>query len=288
MEIVNFIEKFKSQYPIKTICKALKFNRSTYYKNIGPNRNSFKEKQAAFQKQINEIWIDSKKRYGAIKIQRMLEKSGINASIKRVQRHMKMMGIHSIIIQKFRPQSKSVSCEGRENIVNQQFQVPSINHTWAADITYIHTRRDGWTYLASVMDLYSKKIIGYSYQKKMTTEIVLESIENACLNVKSTKNIILHSDLGTQYTSEILECTLSAKGMLHSFSRKGNPYDNACIESFHSILKKEEIYQNNYDSFEDARRAIFTYIESWYNRKRIHGSIGYLTPEEKHNLCCES
>lgn len=245
------------------------------------------KKKLVFQEQIRDVWLKSHKRYGAIKIQKKLEQSGVQTSVKRVQRHMSEMGIHSIVIRKFRPQSKSMG-EEKENILNQHFQVPSINHTWVTDITYIYTKKDGWTYLASVMDLYSKKIIGYSYQKHMTSELVEESLKNACMNVQDTKGILLHSDLGTQYTSERFERMLSAKGMLHSFSRKGNPYDNACIESFHSILKKEEIYQNHYDSYETARIAIFIYIEGWYNRKRIHGSIGYLTPDEKHNSCYES
>lgn len=146
----------------------------------------------------------------------------------------------------------------------------------------IHTSRDGWTYLASVMDLYSKKILGYAYDKTMTTELALKAVENACLNIKDTKGIILHSDLGTQYTSSIFENHLKSKGIIYSFSRKGNPYDNAPIESFHSLLKKEMVNQNKYYDSDTARRAIFEYIESWYNRKRIHSSLNYLTPEAVH------
>ena len=115
----------------------------------------------------------------------------------------------------------------------------------------------------------------------MTAELAVEAVENACLNVKDTKRIILHSDLGSQYTSQAFEACLINKGILHSFSRKGYPYDNACIGSFHSVLKKEEIYLHTYQNFNEARRAIFEYIEGWYNRKRIHSSIGYLTPQQK-------
>ncbi len=115
----------------------------------------------------------------------------------------------------------------------------------------------------------------------MTAELSVKAVENACLNVSDTEGIILHSDLGSQYTSQAFEGYLSSKGILHSFSRKGNPYDNACIGSFHSVLKKEEIYLHTYQNFNEARRAIFEYIEGWYNHKWIHSSIGYLTPQQK-------
>lgn len=189
------------------------------------------------------------------------------------------MGLRSIVTKKFRPHSYKSDVEEKENIINRDFKAATINEKWCTDITYIHTSKDGWTYLASVLDLYSKKIIGYAYGTSMTAELAVKAVENACLNVKDTKGIILHSDLGTQYTSRTFEAYLSSKGIVHSFSRKGNPYDNACIESFHSVLKKEEINHHKYYNFSAARKAIFEYIESWYNRKRIHSAINYMTPQ---------
>ncbi len=196
---------------------------------------------------------------------------------------MSAMGLRSIVVKKFRPHSSKSSVEEKENILNRDFKATAINQKWCADITYVYTIKDGWTYLATVMDLYSRKIIGYAYETSMTTDLVIKSLENACLNVKSTKGIILHSDLGTQYTSQQFQELLLKKGIIHSFSRKGNPYDNACIESFHSILKKEEVNHNKYYDYKTARRAIFEFIESWYNRKRIHGSLNNMTPNAVHN-----
>ncbi|MFA9397544.1 MAG: transposase, partial [Clostridiaceae bacterium] len=121
----------------------------------------------------------------------------------------------------------------------------------------------------------------YAYGTEMTAELAKKAVENACLNVPDTEGIILHSDLGTQYTSQLFENYVDKKNMIHSFSRKGNPYDNACIESFHSVLKKEEIYRHTYKDFNEANLAIFEYIESWYNRIRIHGNIDYMTPQQK-------
>ncbi|MFU0827921.1 MAG: Integrase catalytic domain-containing protein [Lachnoclostridium sp.] len=195
---------------------------------------------------------------------------------------MKDMGIQSIVVKKFRYHSEKSSPEERENILDRDFSTTSINQKWCTDITYIYTIKDGWTYLASVMDLYSKKIIGYAYHTSMTAELAIKAVENACLNVKKTEGIILHSDLGSQYTSQKFENYLATKHMIHSFSRKGNPYDNACIESFHSILKKEEVNHHKYYDFNTARKAVFEYIESWYNRKRIHSAINYKTPQAAH------
>ncbi len=234
--------------------------------------------------EITKIWSLSKARYGAPKIHKILIDNGEKISLKRVQRYMKQMNIQSIVIKKFRYYSEKVKAEDKKNLLNRDFSTTGINQKWCSDITYIYTIKDGWTYLASVMDLHSKKIIGYSYDLSMTSELVIKAVKNACLNVNSTQGIILHSNLGTQYTSQKFEDFLKEKQILHSFSRKGNLYDNACIESFHSILKKEEVNHCKYYDFKAARKAIFEYIEAWYNRRRIHSSINYMTPQAAHEV----
>ena len=224
----------------------------------------------------------NKQIYGSIKLHRILNIEGVPCSLKRVQRHMKNQGLRSVVVKKYRHHSeKGVVPDNKENVLNQDFTTTNINQKWCTDITYIHVLKDGWTYLASVMDLYNRKIIGYAYGKTMTAELALKAVENACMNVPYTKGIILHSDLGSQYTSQLFERYMLKNEMLHSFSRKGNPYDNACIESFHSVLKKEEVYLNAYQDFGEAQMAIFEYIESWYNRRRIHSAINYMTPQQK-------
>ena len=150
----------------------------------------------------------------------------------------------------------------KENILNRNFKADSINQKWVTDITYIHVIKEGWTYLASVMALYDRKIIGYAYGKNMIANLALEAVKNACLNVSDTNCIILHSDLVSKYTSDFFERYMQYNGFIHLFSRKGNPYDNACIESFHSVMKKEEIYLHTYQNFEECRKAIFKYIEA--------------------------
>lgn len=195
---------------------------------------------------------------------------------------MAAQGLRSIVVKKYHPHANhSRIPDDKRNLLNRDFAAESINQKWCTDITYIYVQKEGWTYLASVMDLCSRKIIGYAYGTTMTAELAVKAVENACLNVQDSQGILLHSDLGSQYTSQVFENYLKRKGILHSFSRKGNPYDNACIESFHSVLKKEEIYLHAYRDSGEARRAIFEYIEGWYNRRRIHSAIGYLTPQQK-------
>ena len=260
----------------------MKFPRSTYYKALVRVPSDHQKEYEVFGKQVKDKFEDSKQRYGAVKIHRALNDEGISCSLKRVQRHMQKQGLRSVVVKKYNPKAdRGTVPEGKKNILDRDFHADTINQKWCTDITYVHVLKEGWTYLASVMDLCSRKIIGYAYGTYMTAELAVQAVKNACLNAKDTEGIILHSDLGSQYTSHSFEAYLAEKKMLHSFSRKGNPYDNACIESFHSVLKKEEIYLHTYHDFKEAQRAIFEYIESWYNRKRIHSAIDYMTPQRK-------
>lgn len=228
------------------------------------------------------IYYDTKRRYGAPKIHRELLEKGRHVSLKRVQRRMALLGIRSVVIKKYRHVSDNKPVTEKENILKQDFTATGINQKWCTDITYIHTRKDGWIYLASVMDFYSRKIIGWAYGTTMTTDLAVQAVKNACLNVQDSSGIILHSDLGTQYTSDRFEKYLAKKQIYHSFNRKGCPYDNSCIESFHSLLKKEEVYRRAYKNSEEAYASIFEYIEFWYNRRRTHSSLGYKTLEAVH------
>ena len=198
---------------------------------------------------------------------------------------MKELDIHSVTVNKWKAASASkTKVEQRPNLLKQDFSTTGLNQKWTADMTYIQTKRNGWCYLSTIMDLHSRRIIGYSFSKKMDTDLVLKTLESAVKNRTITGDLIIHTDLGSQYTSQDFKNLTSELNVIQSFSRKGCPYDNACIESFHATLKKEEVYQTTYVTFEQARMALFQYIEGWYNRKRIHGSINYLTPEECEQL----
>ena len=150
---------------------------------------------------------------------------------------------------------------------------------------YLYSRSRRRLVLFSISDGFTfKKIIGYHFSKQMTTDIIVQALKNAYISQRPKDEVILHTDLGSQYTSKDFKDLISDLNIVQSFSRKGCPYDNACIESFHATLKKEEVYQTVYVTFKQARMALFQYIEGWYNRKRIHGAIDYLTPEECEQL----
>ena len=234
---------------------------------------------------IKEIYDKSKGRYGSPKITKLLNDEGNNVSQKRVARRMKFLGLRSIVVKKYNHSSTSKTDDTKEypNLLEQNFFADKPGEKWVGDITYIYTKETGWTYLAIVMDLFDLKVVGWSYGMNMTDDLVIDAFNKAMINRKLNKGGIFHSDRGSQYTSNDFEKLLEDLGINHSYSKKGYPYDNASMESFNAILKKEEVNVNNYETFNEAKQAIFEFIESWYNNQRIHSSIGYITPNEKYS-----
>lgn len=267
------------------MCRVLDLNRSSYYKDFHHKPSKTQVSNDELDCKILKAYYGSKRRYGAPKICKVLHAEGETASLKRIQRRMASLGIKSVVVKKYKPVKAEKNIEQKENILNQDFSTTSINQKWCTDITYIHTENEGWTYLASVEDLYSRKIIGWAFGKTIDAELAVRALKNAALNVRKTEGIIIQSDLGCQYTSNLFEAALAELRIRHSYSKKGYPYDNSCIESFHSVLKKEEVNLKKYKDSKAAYNAIFEYIESWYNRKRIHSSLNYRTPEAVYSEC---
>ena len=273
----------KEIYNIRILCKAVKLHHSVYYYHKQNKENSYKNANKELDKKILEEYEKSKKRYGSPKITKILNKQGIKVSQKRVARRMKELGIKSITVKKYNHNgNKKVDDTNKENLLAQNFKAEKPSEKWVGDITYIYTKETGWTYLAAVMDLYDLKIIGWSYGLHMTAELVIKAFKQAKTTRGITQGMIFHSDLGSQYTSNEFEELLIENEVKHSYSKKGYPYDNASMESFNAILKKEEVNVNTYETFKEARIAIFEFIESWYNNTRIHSSNGYITPNEKY------
>lgn len=271
-------------YDIRTLCKAVKLHHSVYYYHKQNRENLYKKANEELDKKILEEFEKSKKRYGSPKITKMLNKQGIKVSQKRVARRMKVLGLRSIIVKKFNHNgNKKVDDKDKENLLGQNFKADKPSKKWVGDITYIYTKESGWTYLAIVMDLYDLKIIGWPYGENMTAELVISAFEKAMIARGVTEDMIFHSDLGSQYTSNEYENLLIKNKVKHSYSKKGYPYDNASMESFNAILKKEEVNVNTYETFKEAKLAIFEFIESWYNNKRIHSTLDYKTPNQKYN-----
>lgn len=224
--------------------------------------------------------MDSRRLYGSPKIHKVLQKQGTKVSEKTVARIMKEFGLVSRTVKKYKATTHSKhNLPVFENELNQRFRVLAPNKTWVTDITYIPTD-EGWLYLASVMDLYSRQIVGFHMDERMTKSLVLKALERAYGQQGKPKGILHHSDRSSQYASHDYQARLKEYNMKGSMSRKGNCYDNACIESFHSVIKKELIYLEKFKTRERARKRIFEYITCFYNGKRIHSSIGYHTPIE--------
>ena len=246
---------------------------------MGPTTSELKKQN--IKELIKKIWLDSFKRYGTPKITIVLKKQyNIQICQKTVQKYMKELNIKSIITKTYKP-SKYKPDEGEFiNILKRDFSTTTINEKWVSDITYVYTKECGWCYLATILDLHSKRLIGWKFDKRMTSELVQGALENAIQTRKLNKLIVLHSDRGRQYTAEVYRNYCSENDFNLSYSEKGCPYDNAPMESFNAIIKKELINDVIYNTFEDAKISIFNFIEKWYNRERIHGSINNMTPIE--------
>ena len=196
---------------------------------------------------------------------------------------MQVLGLKAIQKRKFKKTTDSNhNLPLKENLLNRNFDVATPNKVWVSDITYIPTA-EGWLYLAIVIDLYSRKAVGWSINKRMTKQLVIDAFNMSIKNRKTEKGLIFHSDRGSQYASHDFQRKLWNNGMKSSMSRKGDCWDNAVAESFFSTLKTELIYQNNYNTRQKARQDIFQYIAVYYNRKRMHSTLDYKSPENYEN-----
>jgi putative transposase len=236
--------------------------------------------RAALFARILWLFTDTKNRYGSPKITKLLQREGWIVSERLVGNLMRENNLRSCVSKKFRITTTDSNHTQpiAPNVLNQNFTTTAPNKVWVADITYVPCR-EGRLYLASVLDLFTRKIVGWKLGDRMTTDLVLAALDQAYEAQKPANGLIHHSDRGAQYASDEYRATLKHYQMEASMSRKGNCYDNACIESFHSVLKKEFIYCTKFQTKAQAQQEMFEYIELFYNRKRIHGSLGYLSPD---------
>lgn len=246
-----------------------------------PKPSKRRAEDADLKQRILRIFAEFKQRYGVMKIHHELnlelQPLQLRCSPRRISRLMKELDIHSVTVNKWKAASASKpKVEQRPNLLKQDFSTTGLNQKWTADMTYIQTKRNGWCYLSTIMDLHSRRIIGYSFSKKMATDLVLKTLESAVKNRTITGDLIIHTDLGSQYTSDDYNQRLTELHIRHSYSRKGCPYDNAPMESFHASLKKECVYPVPvFEDYETAAAVLFEYVHAFYNRKRIHSSLGY-------------
>jgi putative transposase len=272
------------EFPVSVMCNLFLVSRSGYYTWLKQPESRKRREDDVLSKVIAEIHEESKKAYGSPKIHGELRRRGIRCGRKRVARLMRKDGLRAKIIRKFKATTNSKhDLPVAPNLLNREFTQTQPNRAWAADITYIWTN-EGWLYLAVVMDLCSRAIVGWAMSERMTRTLVINAFTMAVKRRNPPRGLLHHSDRGSQYASGDFQRLLVTYGAICSMSRKGNCWDNAVVESFFGFLKREHVFHNRYLTRAQARQSIFDYIERFYNRKRIHSSLGYKTPSEVDQL----
>lgn len=227
---------------------------------------------------IKEVHQRSRGVYGSPRVFQELRAQGESCSRKRVARLMREGDIVAKMKKHFKVTTRSnPKASAAPNLLQQEFMAEQPNQRWVADITYVYTR-EGWLYVAAVLDLFSRRIVGLAMSERMTSDLVCQALNQAIVHRQPGEALIHHSDRGCQYTSEAFQLLLKAKGIICSMSSTGNCFDNATMESFFHTLKTEHIYFENYITREQAKQSIFEYVEVFYNRQRRHSTINYLSP----------
>jgi transposase InsO family protein len=266
------------EFPTEILCEVLNVSKSGFYAWSRRDHSERESRELTLLRAIEDVHRSARRNYGSPRIFDQLKAMGHNVSKTTVERLMKKHGIRAKTKRKFRVTTDSKhKLPVAPNLLERNFSPEKPNQTWASDITYVWTR-EGWLFLAVIVDLYSRQVVGWSLDKTMTKELVCSALRQAYFRRKPGTGIIFHSDRGSQYCSKEFRSQLSQYQMLQSQSRKANCWDNACVESFFHTLKTEMIYHEDFQTRDDAHRAIFDWIEAFYNRQRIHSTLGYKSP----------
>ncbi|HGT7318774.1 TPA: IS3 family transposase, partial [Escherichia coli] len=277
-----FIRDNTCCWPVRLLCRVLDVHPSGFYAWLQQPHSQRHQADLRLTGQIKQFWLESGCVYGYRKIHLDLRDSGQQCGVNRVWRLMKRVGIKAQVGYRSPRARKGEASIMSPNRLQRQFNPDAPDERWVTDITYIRTH-EGWLYLAVVVDLFSRKIIGWSMQSRMTKDIVLNALLMAVWRRNPEKQVLVHSDQGSQYTSHEWQSFLKSHGLEGSMSRRGNCHDNAVAESFFQLLKRERIKKKIYGTREEARSDIFDYIEMFYNSKRRHGSSEQMSPTEYEN-----
>ena len=265
---------------MQLMCEILQVSRSGFYDWQGRGPSPQKQRRAALTVQVQAAFQESRQTYGSPRITRELAERGVQACRKTIARIMRQERLFGRRPRRFVPKTTDALHDQpvASNTLDRQFAPGSGTSAWVSDITYIPTR-EGWLYLAAVMDLRSRRIIGWAMADHLQVELVLEALQMALSRRRPGRTLLHHSDRGSQYASQRHRQMLAGHQIACSMSRRGNCYDNAVMESFWATLKSEEVYRNDYHTRQQATDAIFQYIEIFYNRQRRHSALDYLSPE---------
>jgi putative transposase len=277
----KWIDRYKLRYPVDLMCRILEVSPSGYYSQLHrpkSNRAQWREKVADAVKFSHER---SYRIYGYRKVHEDLaQEMKIECCKETVRRTMRACGLRSKMKRKWiRTTHSDHPYQVAANVLDGNFMVDQPNRVWVTDITYIPTG-EGWLYLAGVMDLFGRRIVGWSMSPRIDTQLVSDALGMALKQRGMGKDLLHHSDRGSQYCSDMYQRILRRHGITCSMSRKGNCWDNACIESFFGSLKSEWVPGKRYETREEAKKDIFMYIEMFYNRQRRHATLGYVSPVE--------
>lgn len=272
------------EYAITKMCRWLEVSRSGFYRwrNREPSKRDLQ--RACVTKAVIETYHEYNQKYGAPRIVVELNENHIPCSLNHVAEIMQERGLKARNGKRFKYQpSPEAMSQVADNLLNRNFKASAPNEKWVSDITYIRAG-DSWVYLAVIIDLYSRQVVGWAMDEHMKVDLILDAFNMAKAKRKVMPGLILHSDRGVQYRSWEYQQALESSEIKPSMSRKGNCWDNAVAESFFSRLKVEQVYAEDYETFGDAYQSVFDYIELFYNRVRRHSAINYKSPHEHEQL----
>jgi transposase InsO family protein len=269
------------------MCDVLNVSRSGYYAWTSREESTRSREDADLAIEVERIHDDSRRTYGSPRVHAELRAEGRRVGRKRVERLMREKGLAGRRPKRFkRTTDSNHDLPIAENLLQREFDVDAPDKAWVADITYVATAT-GWLFLAVILDLFSRRVVGWSMANHMRTELVSDALKMALVNRPEARGTIFHSDRGSQYASHEYRALLAINGLRASMSRKGDCWDNAVAESFFGTLKQELIHQSDLMSQEQARREIFEYIEVFYNRQRLHSHNGHVSPVDFERIASE-
>jgi len=277
----GFVARHRGIWPVAWICEALGVSRAGFYAWLtrSPSRRSRENEMLSTK--VRQSFIDSDRTYGARRVWHDLIAEGVVCGLHRVERLMKAQALRARPRRRRLPRDMGarITAAVGSNILDREFHAPAPNRKWIADFTYIWTA-EGWLYVAAVIDLFSRRCVGWSMSATMTAQMVTDALIMAVWRRGKSDALLHHSDRGSQYTAKQFQRLMADHGIVCSMSRAGNVWDNAAMESFFSSLKTERTERKTYRTRDEARADVFDYIERFYNPKRRHSTIGYLSPIE--------
>lgn len=277
----QFIQEHEEDFEVTRLCETFEVSRSGYYAWKQRPASESSQRAESLTAEIEDIHLKRKQVYGSPRVHQELLDRGYDVCVNTVAKLMRNAGIRAKTKKKFKATTNSKHDHPvAQNVLDREFDSPSKpNEVWLSDITYIWTSA-GWMYLAVVLDLFTRKVVGWSVDASMTSQLVLDALQQAVVRERPEGAVLCHSDRGSQYASEAYQQLLKERGFECSMSRKGNCWDNAPMESFFATLKKELIHHEQYHTRSEVRLSLFEYIEAFYNTIRKHSALGYKSPAQ--------